>query len=69
MSDNIRLFSYRDLQARGYGGRVTIWRKVRTGEFPAPLDLGRGRVGWREQDIEKWLESREIAGIGRAAAG
>lgn len=66
---NITLLNYRDLQAKGYGSRFTIWRKVRIGEFPTPIDLGNGRIAWREQDILEWLESREIAQIGKAATG
>ena len=69
MSQSVRLLSYRDLEAAGYGSRVTIWRRVRNKEFPAPIDLGHGRIGWRESTILEWVESREIAQIGRAAAG
>ena len=58
MSENINLLSYRDLGARGYGSRVTIWRKVNAGEFPEPIDVGYGRKAWRESDIIDWLESK-----------
>jgi len=67
MPESLRLLSYRDLEMQGYGSRVTIWRKVRTSEFPPPLSLGNGRVAWREQDIIEWLESLEIAEIGKQA--
>ena len=67
MSESLRLLSYRDLEMQGYGSRVTIWRKVRAGEFIPPKDLGNGRVAWREQDIIEWLESLEIAEIGKQA--
>jgi len=58
MNENINLLSYRDLEARGFGSRVTIWRKVNGGEFPKPLDTGYGRKAWRESDIIDWLESK-----------
>ena len=67
MSDPLRILSYRDLEIRGYGSRQTIWRKVRAKEFPAPIDLGHGRIGWREPAILEFLESRTIAQIGRTA--
>ena len=38
--------------------RTTIWRRVRAREFPAPLKLGgpsSRSVGWREADIQGWL--------------
>ena len=44
---NLRVFRYRDLRDLGYGGRQTIWRQVRAGKFPAPVDVG-GRPGWTE---------------------
>lgn len=39
--------------------RTTLWRRVRGGEFPAPLRLGANAVGWREQVVEEWLGGLE----------
>ena len=58
MAENINLLSYKDLESRGYGSRVTIWRKVNAGEFPAPVDTGLGRKAWRELDVINWLDSK-----------
>ncbi|MCH8976281.1 MAG: transcriptional regulator [Proteobacteria bacterium] len=57
---NINLLSYRDLESLGYGSRVTIWRKVKSGEFPKPLieNVDHARRKWRESDIVEWLESK-----------
>lgn len=38
-----------------------IYRKVADGTFPAPVRLGVGRIGWRQSDIIRWLDSRPIA--------
>jgi len=38
---------------------TTIWRMVRDGRFPAPLQLSENAVGWKESDIEAWLASRQ----------
>ena len=38
--------------------RVTLWRKIRDGTFPAPMELGPNAVGWPEDEVEAWLESR-----------
>lgn len=35
--------------------RVTIWRKVRAGQFPAPRELGEHSVGWIEAEVNEWL--------------
>jgi prophage regulatory protein len=40
--------------------RVTIWRKVKDGTFPAPIRLSAGRAGriaWRLSDVEAWVEA------------
>ena len=38
--------------------RVQIWRDVRDQKFPAPISLGPNSIGWFEDEIERWLESR-----------
>ena len=41
--------------------RTTIWRRVKSGDFPPPVrlgSLGTRSIGWRESDIKAWLDSR-----------
>jgi len=38
--------------------RTTIWRLERNGEFPLRIALSTNRVGWKENEIIAWLESR-----------
>ncbi len=38
--------------------RITIWRDVKAGTFPAPIELGPNSVGWYEDEINDWLASR-----------
>ena len=41
--------------------KTTVWRRVRDGDFPTPVRLGSlatRSIGWREGEIEKWLDSR-----------
>jgi prophage regulatory protein len=33
---------------------TTIYRKIRAGDFPKPVRVGRRRVAWRESDIAAW---------------
>ncbi len=47
-----------EVMARTGLSRVTIWRRVKAGKFPAPLVLGENSIGWTAQSIEDWLESR-----------
>jgi len=54
------LLSYRDLNAKGYGSRTTIWRKIRNGKFPPPdVDDGSGHPRWFPETLEKHKESLE----------
>ncbi|UGA46127.1 AlpA family transcriptional regulator [Bradyrhizobium quebecense] len=36
----------------------TIWRKIRSGEFPAPVRLGPQSVGWIEREVDGWIAER-----------
>ena len=38
--------------------RTTIWRRIKTGCFPPPISLGANSVGWPDQVITEWIESR-----------
>ncbi len=35
----------------------TLWRKCRTGEFPAPLKVSNQITAWRVGDVRRWLKS------------
>ena len=43
--------------------RTTIWRWVKSGQFPAPIRLGSRHIGWRRADIEKWISDRETVAV------
>lgn len=36
----------------------TLERKVRTGEFPAPIKLSPAICAWRNTDVQRWLDSQ-----------
>ena len=38
---------------------ASIRRKYRAGTFPAPLRLSERRYGWRESDVQGWLDKLE----------
>lgn len=35
--------------------KATIYRKVRTREFPAPVSVGGHSVRWRESELLAWI--------------
>ena len=39
-------------------GKSTLFQKIQAGEFPAPLSLGARAVGWREDEVQAWIDSR-----------
>ncbi len=38
--------------------RIQIYRDVKAGKFPAPIELGPNSVGWFEDEIDEYLASR-----------
>ena len=41
--------------------RTTLWRRVKSGDFPQPVRLGGAgsrAVGWRSGEVERWLAER-----------
>ena len=38
--------------------RTTLWRMVRRGDFPAPVRLSQGRVGFPADSVEAWIRAR-----------
>ena len=47
--------------------RPTLWRLVRSGEFPGPIPLTTGgrAVGWSSNEVAAWLEGRVRSREGR----
>ncbi len=43
--------------------RSTINDLREKGKFPKALQLSEGRIGWRESDIDNWINSRPVANI------
>ena len=54
------VLTYADLQRQLKKSRATLWRWVRAGHLPAPVQLGPNSVAWRRSTYEAWLNSRPI---------
>ena len=50
-----RLVRLREVAAMVGLSKATIYRKVRAGEFPAPVSVGSQSVRWRESDLQAWI--------------
>lgn len=38
----------------------TIYRRIKSGTFPAPVQIGPRRIAWRESDLIAWQESLQV---------
>lgn len=45
------------MRLTGYRSRSTIYRLVAQGRCPNPIVIGGGRIRWRSNAIEHWLQS------------
>ena len=55
-----RILRRPDVEARTGLSRSTIYDWMKRGDFPQPVALGARLVGWRERDVEAWLQAREV---------
>jgi prophage regulatory protein len=49
------------LERLGGISNTTLWLWVRTGRFPAPIDLGDRSRAWLEHEVDAWLLARADA--------
>ncbi len=52
-----KILLLKEVVARTGKSRTTLWRDVRAGRFPAPVKVGRNRIGWVESEIADWQEN------------
>ncbi|MGC4062956.1 MAG: AlpA family phage regulatory protein [Aquabacterium sp.] len=39
---------------------ATLWRKVKSGEFPRPVKLSERVTAWRVEDVRHWLDAQAM---------
>lgn len=47
----------------------TVYKLMKTGDFPQPIQLTSKAVGWRASDVEKWVNDRQPTALGQQDAG
>ena len=57
MSKLDRFMRERDVLDATSLSRTTLWRVMKNGQFPRPVRISPGRVGWRESAIIAWQEN------------
>lgn len=48
-----RLVSAKQVMIRMGWSRTTLWRRVRAGEFPAPVKTGPNSVDWYDDEVDE----------------
>lgn len=56
-----RLLSIEDVKKRTSLCRASIYRMVKAGTFPPALPINGRRMGWVEQEVNAWINSRIAA--------
>ena len=46
-----------EVMARTGWSRVTLWRRVRDGAFPPPVEIGVNMIGWPEEEVEEAIKA------------
>ena len=61
MEKQTRLLARQEVQDLLKIGRTTLYRWMREGRFPEPMQIGPGAVRWHESEILAWIEERPRA--------
>ena len=56
MPEPDRIIRSRTVLARTGLSRSTMYRKIAKGTFPAQIKISINGAGWRESDINRWVE-------------
>lgn len=62
-----RILRMREVIQRIGLSRSTIYKLMENNEFPRPMKLGSQAIGWRDTDIEAWIENRPLSHPCRSA--
>ena len=54
----MKLVRVRDVMELTGISRTSLWRLIKSGDFPAPFRLGPRMNAWHEHEIYDWLNSR-----------
>jgi len=52
-----RILRIRAVKDRCGLSRSTLYNRIASGEFPAPISLGARSVGWLESEVDAWIGS------------
>ena len=56
----MRVIRFHEVRLRVGLSRTSIWRLERKGQFPARRRLSVNAVGWLEDEVERWVQARDV---------
>ena len=56
-----QLLTRREVEHRVRLSRSSLYRKMREGSFPCPIQIGERAVRWQEAEVAAWIASRPRA--------
>ncbi|MGA7323514.1 MAG: AlpA family phage regulatory protein [Rhodomicrobium sp.] len=56
-----RILRLRDLELKVGFKRGKVYQMIAAGKFPRGIELGPRSVGWKERDIDAWVETLPVA--------
>ena len=58
MPENIKLIRLPQVRELTGLGRSTLYARIKSGDFPAPVNIGVRSVAWRADAVSAWIDSR-----------
>lgn len=58
---NERILRLPNVKAKTGHANSTIWKSVKDGTLPPPIRIGSRSVGWKESEIDAWIEARALS--------
>lgn len=68
MNEVLGFYSRSEVQTITTLSRVTLWRRIKDGNFPPPVQISPGRVAWTRRSIHEWLRQHGAAPADGVAA-
>ena len=62
-----RILRAKAVQDRIGCGNSKFYELLKTGEFPPGVRIGSRSVGWRESQVESWINTRPVVDLRRSA--
>ena len=56
----LRRSKVEELTGRSY---TSIRRDIRSGRFPAPVEIGPRAIAWRSEEVYRWIRGRQLANL------